>query len=291
MIYGLRPRNGTEVSGIDRFALDDFAGPRLGRSSDPAILDLDGSRPQAHHPPRRRPVGRRAARHGARLHELHAPPRRPRRRASCSPAPTPGETYQLTGKVADGTWKHEGTVNVFRVRDRNGHARCPSATTARCRTRSARAARSSSRSASRATRSSARRTRWSPSARRSSPTEAPHDLSLVLTAGKFLLDPGAGRRVYGAGASLYGRAHAATARWSTPAAARSTRWRVLPGRRLRAPRGRVPALGLLVRARRDALLDDDADLLPRHGDLVLPGGLAAAVGDAAVAVVVASCSS
>ena len=35
--------------------------------------------------------------------------------------PTPTETYELTGKVADGTWEHEGTCTTFRVRDRDGH--------------------------------------------------------------------------------------------------------------------------------------------------------------------------
>ena len=32
----------------------------------------------------------------------------------------PGETYQLTGKVAKGSWKHEGTTHTFRVEDRKG---------------------------------------------------------------------------------------------------------------------------------------------------------------------------
>ena len=91
--------------------------------------------------------------------------------------------------------------------------------------------------------------------------------------------------LYGIGASLYG----ARAR---PARAR----RLRPPRGLRAGRAcssvafailevGVPALGLLVRARRDALLDDDAALLPADRDVVLAGGLAAAVGAAARAVV------
>src|SRR3954471_3477797 len=61
-----------------------------------------------------------------------------------------------------------------------------------------------------------------------------------------------------------------------------------PGRALdrlvRGPRGGVPALGLLVRHRRLALVDDDAVLLSRGGGVVLAGGLAAAVAVAAVAV-------
>jgi cytochrome c-type biogenesis protein CcmE len=32
----------------------------------------------------------------------------------------PGEVYQLTGRVAAGSWKHEGTVHTFRVEDRSG---------------------------------------------------------------------------------------------------------------------------------------------------------------------------
>ena len=32
----------------------------------------------------------------------------------------PGQTYQLTGRVAKGSWEHEGTVHRFEVEDRNG---------------------------------------------------------------------------------------------------------------------------------------------------------------------------
>jgi cytochrome c-type biogenesis protein CcmE len=32
----------------------------------------------------------------------------------------PGKTYQLTGRVAKGSWKHEGTVHTFAVEDRKG---------------------------------------------------------------------------------------------------------------------------------------------------------------------------
>ena len=38
---------------------------------------------------------------------------------------TVGKTYQLTGKVADGSWSQRGTVNVFRVRDRTGTTSVP----------------------------------------------------------------------------------------------------------------------------------------------------------------------
>ena len=36
-----------------------------------------------------------------------------------------GRTYQLTGKVVDGSIKHGGDATVFRVRDRNGRASVP----------------------------------------------------------------------------------------------------------------------------------------------------------------------
>jgi cytochrome c-type biogenesis protein CcmE len=32
----------------------------------------------------------------------------------------PGKTYQLTGRVAKGSWTHEGTVHTFAVEDRKG---------------------------------------------------------------------------------------------------------------------------------------------------------------------------
>jgi cytochrome c-type biogenesis protein CcmE len=37
----------------------------------------------------------------------------------------PGRSYELTGKVADGSWVRRGAVNVFRVRDRDGHVSVP----------------------------------------------------------------------------------------------------------------------------------------------------------------------
>ena len=37
----------------------------------------------------------------------------------------PGKTYQLTGKVAKGSWRHDGTTHTFRVEDRNGGASVP----------------------------------------------------------------------------------------------------------------------------------------------------------------------
>jgi cytochrome c-type biogenesis protein CcmE len=36
-----------------------------------------------------------------------------------------GKTYQLTGKVAKGSWRHEGTLHTFRVEDRKGGASVP----------------------------------------------------------------------------------------------------------------------------------------------------------------------
>ena len=40
-------------------------------------------------------------------------------------ATTVGESYKLTGRVAEGTWEHEGTVHTFRVRDREGTSSVP----------------------------------------------------------------------------------------------------------------------------------------------------------------------
>ena len=37
----------------------------------------------------------------------------------------PGKTYKLTGKVAQGSWEHEGTTHTFRVQDRKGEASVP----------------------------------------------------------------------------------------------------------------------------------------------------------------------
>ncbi|HEY8638679.1 MAG TPA: cytochrome c maturation protein CcmE [Solirubrobacteraceae bacterium] len=38
---------------------------------------------------------------------------------------SPGRSYQLTGKVAAGSVRHQGDVLLFRVRDRNGNASVP----------------------------------------------------------------------------------------------------------------------------------------------------------------------
>jgi cytochrome c-type biogenesis protein CcmE len=37
----------------------------------------------------------------------------------------PGKSYELTGKVAEGSWVERGAVNVFSVRDREGHRSVP----------------------------------------------------------------------------------------------------------------------------------------------------------------------
>jgi cytochrome c-type biogenesis protein CcmE len=36
-----------------------------------------------------------------------------------------GRTYQLTGRVVDGSIRHQGDATLFRVRDRNGRASVP----------------------------------------------------------------------------------------------------------------------------------------------------------------------
>ena len=45
--------------------------------------------------------------------------------ASSSRARLPGKSYELSGKVADGSWVKRGAVNLFRVRDRDGHESVP----------------------------------------------------------------------------------------------------------------------------------------------------------------------
>jgi cytochrome c-type biogenesis protein CcmE len=37
----------------------------------------------------------------------------------------PGQSYQLTGKVVDGSIRHDGGTTLFRVRDRSGSASVP----------------------------------------------------------------------------------------------------------------------------------------------------------------------
>jgi cytochrome c-type biogenesis protein CcmE len=37
----------------------------------------------------------------------------------------PGQSYELVGKVVDGSWTRQGSVNVFKVRDRDGHVSVP----------------------------------------------------------------------------------------------------------------------------------------------------------------------
>jgi cytochrome c-type biogenesis protein CcmE len=45
--------------------------------------------------------------------------------SSLAAAAQPGRAYQLTGKVVDGSIRHEGSAIAFRVRDRNGSASVP----------------------------------------------------------------------------------------------------------------------------------------------------------------------
>jgi len=37
----------------------------------------------------------------------------------------PGRSYEVVGKVVDGSWSRQGSVNVFKVRDRDGHVSVP----------------------------------------------------------------------------------------------------------------------------------------------------------------------
>ena len=85
----------------------------------------------------------------------------------------PGQSYQLTGKVANGSVRHEGSALFFRVRDRNGNASVPVRYTGAVPDpfRDGREVIVDVQQAGRR-RSWASRTRWSRSARRSS---RPHE--------------------------------------------------------------------------------------------------------------------
>ena len=54
---------------------------------------------------------------------------------------TPGKSYELTGKVVDGSVQRGDETLRFRVRDRKGRPPCRSPIRERCRTPSARGAR------------------------------------------------------------------------------------------------------------------------------------------------------
>ena len=71
-----------------------------------------------------------------------------------------GRSYQLTGKVVDGSIETRGDATLFRVRDRNGRASVPVRYTGAVPDPFREGARSSSPCASPAGCSSARRTRW-----------------------------------------------------------------------------------------------------------------------------------
>ena len=110
------------------------------------------------------------------------------------------------------------------------------------------------------------------------------DLIVMAPVGQACLILALATCGYGIGASLYG---ARTGRRDWVDSGRRSVYGAggADHRGLRGPRDRLPALGLPLRRRRHALVDHDADLLPRRRGVVLAGGLAAAVGVAAVAVV------
>ena len=62
---------------------------------------------------------------GALAYTSFSRPARPRTPSQLAPSARAGKTYQLTGKVAEGSWTRRGAVNEFRVRDRTGHASVP----------------------------------------------------------------------------------------------------------------------------------------------------------------------
>ena len=162
---------------------------------------------------------------------------------------------------------------------------------ARCPTRSATGARSSSPSASRAPTFVGERDSLVTKCPRSSPKTPRRTLvlgaDLMATVGRALLILALAvaavrhRRLALRRAPRHARE---LGRLRPPRGLRARR-RCVTGR-LRDPRGRVPALGLHASRPSPAhSLDDDADLLQGRRRLVLAGGLAAAVGLAAVAVV------
>ena len=99
-------------------------GATLDRAGRPGIMRRHGSPPQAHHPP-----GDRAQRRGAagRCADLHVVQRRHRdeQPSDLLEGATPGKSYELTGKVAQGSVRRGEEVLSFRVRDRRGTASVP----------------------------------------------------------------------------------------------------------------------------------------------------------------------
>ena len=90
---------------------------------------MDPSRKRTH-PTRRGPHAPRCC-WPARSSTRASPPRREARtpEPAAGAAPSPGKSYELTGKVADGSGSSAATVNVFRVRDREGNESVPVAYT------------------------------------------------------------------------------------------------------------------------------------------------------------------
>ena len=245
-----------------------------------------GPLPQAPYPPRRRPDGRRPARERARLHELQ------RLQSRSSPQPAAGQRRRRALLPAHG-----------QGRGRLGPASAATRRSSACATATARASvpvrytgavpdpfrdgrevivtvrkQGGDRSSARGHAGHKCPSKFTTS-RRSRPERHGHRRPR-------LPDPRARRRASTAiGASLYGGAHRAGASGSTPARRAVYALAAADDRRVRGARGRLPALGLPLRRRRHALLDHDADLLQGRRGVVLAGGLAAAVGLAAVAVV------
>ena len=202
------------------------------------------------------------------------------------PPRRPGKTYQLTGKVVAGLpGSTRDASTYFRVRDRDGHGSVPVA----LRGRAARPVPRGARDRRRRAQAGRRVRRPAGLAGHEVPVEvhgrqdrAPERaepraqacLILALAIGALRHRRLALRRARAAGAS-----------GSPPAAARSTRWPACCWSRSRSSRPRSCARTSRFALVAEPLLDDDADLLPADRDVVLAGGLAAAVGAAAGAVV------
>src|SRR3977135_3636230 len=62
---------------------------------------------------------------GALAYTSFSPPSEARSPSQLARSATPGQSYQLTGKVAAGSIQHQGSTLLFRVRDRSGTASVP----------------------------------------------------------------------------------------------------------------------------------------------------------------------
>src|SRR4051812_13464926 len=194
---------------------------------------------------------------------------------------TPGRHYQLSGKVAAGSGRREGDLLRFRIRDPNGRGPAPPLVyrgTGPHPLRDGREVIASGQGAS----------GQFVGARDSRITKCPSKFTTTPPSGRKAVCLDGHRRLRRADrradhGALRRRRRAGRRPDRPPPARRLRPPRDLLDRRpVRAVRGRarvrLRALGLLLRAGRQQLLDRHAALLPADRDVVEPAGLAAAVG-------------